>query len=111
MACAMCVCLCLCAMCGGRQVMLEASAEAEELIKMSEKHMQEKLQTQIEIQKHRELATTVESNTQERIRKMYASRTKEEWLRTLSSSLEEKVLFLFARTFVRSTCDNIEEDM
>ena len=73
------------------QVLLQASAEAEELIKASERHLQEKLQVQIEIQQHREMANTVESSTQDRIRKMYASRTKEEWLRTLSSSLEEKV--------------------
>ena len=72
------------------ELLEKIAKDSEELIKISDDHMKEKLQARLSMQRHRELAETADFTSQERISRMFMNRTKEEWMTTLSLILEGK---------------------
>jgi hypothetical protein len=76
------------------ELMDRIARDAKKVAEIGEKHMAEKVDVTLQLQRHRELAEESERATSEKVRQIYSSRTKEEWMSTLSQTLRGKEMEL-----------------
>ena len=70
---------------------LEKSSQvAQNFIEAQEKHLQEKMDLALNIQRHRELAENTQTATEERLRTLYMRRTRDEFIKGITNALQSK---------------------